>query len=346
MHRGALALPLVLVPLLAACASARAPRPAPPQAAAEAGEAFDADLTGFPYPFEVRFHPLRTQGQALRMAYMDVAPARATGATVVLLHGKNFSGAHWETTARALLARGHRVVIPDQVGFGKSSKPEHFQFSFHALATHTRELLDALGVQRAVVVGHSMGGMLATRFALMHPGRVERLVLVNPIGLEDWKRWVPYRPVDALYASELESTPEHVRAYMRESYFAGDWKPEYEPLVRMLAGWSRGPDRARLAWVAALTTDMVFTQPVVHEFPDLRVPTLLVIGQRDRTAIGKAWAPEDVKPRLGDYPRLGRQAAAAIPGAKLVELEGVGHLPQVEAFDAYLRALTDFLPAP
>jgi pimeloyl-ACP methyl ester carboxylesterase len=198
-------------------------------------------------------------------------------------------------------------------------------------------------VQRAVVVGHSMGGMLAVRFGLMHPERVERLVLVNPLGLEDWKRVVPYRPVDALYAAELESTPDRVRAYMRESYFAGEWRPEYEPLVRMLAGWARGPDRERIAWLAALTTDMVFTQPVVHELPDLRVPTLLVVGQRDRTAIGKAWAPDAVKSRLGDYPALGRAAAAAIPGATLVELEGVGHLPQVEAFDAYLRALTDFL---
>jgi pimeloyl-ACP methyl ester carboxylesterase len=88
---------------------------------------------------------------------------------------------------------------------------------------------------------------------------------------------------------------------------------------------------------------MIFTQPVLYEFPLLHVPTLLIIGQRDRTAIGRGWASKDVAATLGDYPTLGRKAAAAIPGAKLVEIEGVGHLPQVEAFPRYRDALLAFL---
>lgn len=336
---------LSLLLTAAACAHGRA-APATPGADASGAPAYDAELTGYAYPYEVRYHPVEAQGQKLRMAYMDVAPARPNGTTVVLLHGKNFSGAHWETTLRALSERGFRVVAPDQLGFGKSSKPERFQFTFQALATHTRELLDALGVQRAVVVGHSMGGMLATRLALMFPERLSGLVLVNPIGLEDWKRVVPYRTIDAWYQNELKSTPESVREYMRVSYFGGQWKPEYDGLVRMQVGWLRGPDRERIAWDAALTYDMVFTQPVLYEFPDVRVPTLLIIGQRDRTAVGRPWAPESVRESLGDYPTLGRKAAAAIPGAKLVELPGIGHVPQVEDFEHFLEALLGFLPAP
>lgn len=320
---------------LAACAHAPTP---------STDRGYDAELTQVAYPFEVHFRDFTSQGQRLRMAYMDVQPTAApNGKTVVLLHGKNFSGAYWERTVRALAERGYRVVVPDQVGFGKSSKPEHYQFTFQALATHTRDLLDALKVDRFVLVGHSMGGMLATRMALMFPERVQGLVLVNPIGLEDWKRVVPYRTVDENYQAELENTPERIREYMRQSYFGGEWKPEYEPLVDMLAGWTRGPDKARLAWVAALTTDMVFTQPVVHELPDVRVPTLLVIGQKDRTAIGKAWASESVRAQLGDYPALGRRAQAAIPDAQLVPIPDAGHLPQVEAFDAYLKALAAFV---
>jgi pimeloyl-ACP methyl ester carboxylesterase len=69
-----------------------------------------------------------------------------------------------------------------------------------------------------------------------------------------------------------------------------------------------------------------------------------VIGQRDRTALGRAWAPKDVAATLGDYPALGKKTAAAIPGAQLVEIPGVGHLPQVEAFDAYSQAIARFLP--
>jgi pimeloyl-ACP methyl ester carboxylesterase len=312
------------------------------QAAAQEA-AYDARLSGYQYPFEVRLHPVKAQQQTLEMAYMDVAPAKPNGKTLLLLHGKNFSGAYWERTIKALNAAGYRVVVPDQIGFGKSSKPEHFQFTFHELATHTRSLLAALGVQRVAVVGHSMGGMLATRFALMYPEVAEKLVLVNPIGLEDWQRLVPYRTVDASFEEELKATPQSVRAYMQENYFAGNWKPEYDALVEVQAGWLKGPDRRRMAWIAALTSDMVFTQPVLYEFPDLELPVLLIIGQKDKTAIGKAWAPPEAKPKLGNYPELGRKAKAAIPNARLVEIEGAGHLPQVEAFEVYRKALEEFL---
>jgi pimeloyl-ACP methyl ester carboxylesterase len=277
------------------------------------------------------------------MAYMDVAPEKANGQVVLLIHGKNFCGAYWEPTIRALISRGYRVIVPDQIGFGKSSKPHHFQFTFQQLARETEALLDSLHVPKVSVVGHSIGGMLATRFALMFPERVERLVLVNPIGLEDWKRLVPYKTIDELYASELKSTPETVRTYMKENYFGGTWKPEFESLVEIQAGWIRGPDRLRMAWLSALTTDMAFTQPVLYEFGDLKMPVLLIIGQADRTALGKNWAPPMVREKMGNYPELGRLTKAAIPTCQLVEIEGAGHLPQVQQFDTYWRAMESFL---
>jgi pimeloyl-ACP methyl ester carboxylesterase len=307
-------------------------------------DAVDPDATNFPYPHPVQFFPIVVERQSLRMAFMDVAPrAEANGKTVVLLHGKNFSGAYWEPTIEALTAAGYRVIAPDQIGFGKSSKPEHFQFTFQTLADTTRALLDSAHVDRAAVMGHSMGGMLATRFALMFPERVEKLVLVDPIGLEDWKTAVPYKSVDEQYAKELKTTPDSIREYESKSYFGGAWKPEYDALIALPAGWTKHPDYPRVAWCAALTTDMIFTQPVLYEFPLLRTPTLLIIGQRDRTAIGKDWAPKDVAEQLGNYPVLGRRAAAAIPDCKLVEIQGAGHLPQVEKFDEYRAALLDFL---
>jgi pimeloyl-ACP methyl ester carboxylesterase len=307
---------------------------------------YDAELRAYPYPYEVFRYQFELQGAPCSMAYMDVRPPRPNGRAVVLLHGKNFASDYWERTIRALTAKGYRVVAPDQIGFGKSSKPEHFQFSLHALASQTAALLDRLSLPRVSLVGHSMGGMLAIRFALLYPGRVERLVLVNPIGLEDWSRVVPYQSIDARFAGELQSTPERVRAYMRDNYFAGEWKPEYDALLRIPAGWLRGPDRRRIAWVSALTSDMVFTQPVVHELAELRVPTLLIIGQRDRTAPGRERARPALGAELGNYPELGRRAHALIAGSTLVEVPGVGHLPQVEAFDRYLTALEGYLGSP
>jgi pimeloyl-ACP methyl ester carboxylesterase len=88
---------------------------------------------------------------------------------------------------------------------------------------------------------------------------------------------------------------------------------------------------------------MVMTQPVLYEFPDLKVPTLLIIGERDRTAIGKNLVAKEVAATMGKYQELGKAAAAAIPGARLVALPGIGHAPQAEAFDDYLRALLEFL---
>ena len=309
-----------------------------------AGEpAYDAELRAYPYPFEVSRFEFEAQGVPCSMAYMDVSSTTPNGRAVLLLHGKNFASDYWERTVRALTAKGYRVVAPDQIGFGKSTKPEHFQFSFHALAAQTASLLDRLHLPRVAVVGHSMGGMLAIRFALLYPEHVERLVLVNPIGLEDWSRAVPYQGIDERFAGELQSTPERMRAYMRASYFGGQWKPEYDVFLRIHAGWMHGPDWRRIAWISALTTDMAFTQPVVHELGELTGPTLLIIGQKDRTAPGRERARPGLGAGLGNYPVLGRRAHESIPGSTLVEIPEAGHLPQVEAFDRYWAALEAFL---
>lgn len=303
-------------------------------------------LGSFEYPFPVQVFSLESQREKLEMAYMDVKPDRPSSATVVLLHGKNFSGAYWKDTADALRQAGFRVIMPDQVGFGKSSKPAHYQFTFHQLAVNTRTLLHALGVTQAHVIGHSMGGMLAARYALMFPDEVPSLTLVNPLGLEDWKaKGVPYRTVEANYQQELTQNAAKIRAYQRENYYGGDWKPAYDRWVEMLVTFTRSPDYPRMAWVQALTSDMIYTQPVCYEFPVITVPTLLIIGQRDRTAPGRERASEGTRGDLGNYPQLGRAAAEKIRGARLIELDGVGHAPHLEDFSRFIEPLLDFLKA-
>lgn len=323
--------------LLAALPHAEA-APAPPAPAEPAR--YGAELEGFDYPYPVQRYRFRSQGEAVQMAYLDVRPERANGRTVVLLHGKNFCAATWASAIAALRDAGYRVIAPDQIGFCKSSKPAHHQYSLHELAANTHALLASLGIERAAIVGHSMGGMLAARYALMYPQATQRLLLVNPIGLEDWKALgVPWRSVDENYARELKTTAATIRKYQQEVYYGGQWKPEYQRWVDMLAGLYAGPGRERVAWNQALTSEMVFVQPVVHEFARLRVPTVLFIGQRDRTAINRDLADDALKARLGQYPELGRAAARAIDGAKLVEFDDLGHSPQVEAPQRFEAAL-------
>src|SRR5262249_25492122 len=155
---------------------------------------------------------------------------------------------------------------------------------------------------------HSMGGMMAVRCALQFPARVERLGLLNPLGLEDWRLTVPYSPIEHPYHQELVPTEEAPPAFMRARYFGGTWGPLYEGLLCPLLGWMYGPDRARIAWDRALEADMIYTQPVLQDFPRITTPTLLVIGQRDRTAIGKDRVTAIEAARLGDYAALGKRA--------------------------------------
>jgi pimeloyl-ACP methyl ester carboxylesterase len=324
-----------------------------PMAVTRAGQpgdpnpAYGMRLEGFAYPWPVAQYRFDSQDQTLEMAYMDVKPARPNGGTAVLLHGKNFCAATWQDTIRVLLDAGYRVIAPDQIGFCKSSKPVRYQFSFQQLAGNTHALLESLGVRRATMIGHSTGGMLAIRYALMYPAEVEQLVLVDPIGLEDWKaRGVPWQSVDAWYRRELKTTANSIRSYERDTYYANTWEPTYERWVQMLAGMCRGTGRARVAWDSALLYDMIYSQPVVYELGALRIPVLLMIGDKDTTAIGKDLAPPEVRATLGNYPVLGKMAAAQIPNAKLVEFPDLGHAPQIQAPERFHKVLLEGLQSP
>jgi pimeloyl-ACP methyl ester carboxylesterase len=294
--------------------------------------AYGPQLEGFAYPYPVKRFDFESQGEKMSMAFMDIAPVGpGNGRTAVLLHGKNFCAASWEQTIAALLQAGYRVVAPDQIGFCASTKPAHYQYSFQQFATNTHALLAHLGVQKPALIAHSTGGMLATRYALMYPDEVSGLVLVNPIGLEDWKaKGVPYRTVDQWFERELKLSAGSVRAYEQATYYVGRWKPDYDKWVDMLAGLNKGPGHEIVAWNSALIYDMIFTQPVHYEFRDLKVPTTLMIGTADTTAIGGDIAAPDVKKRLGHYDVLGKEAAALIPNGRLVEFPGLGHAPQME----------------
>jgi pimeloyl-ACP methyl ester carboxylesterase len=315
-------------------------------AAAERGPLYGLELQGFEYPYPVHDFVFRSQGEQLTMRYIDERPAKPNGATVVLLHGKNFCAATWEPQIDDLVEAGYRVVAPDQIGFCKSTKPPKYQFSFEQLAHNTHALLGSLGISRAIIVGHSTGGMLAARYALMFPDATEALTLVDPIGLEDWEALgVPAPTVDQWREREAALTADKLRAYERSTYYAGEWKREYEKWVDVLAGLADGPGHEIFAEVTARIDDMIFTQPVVYEFPLIKVPTLLMIGLKDNTAFGKDFAPPEVRAKLGHYAELAEKTKSAIPGARLVEFPEAGHAPQLQDPEKFNAALLEGLAA-
>lgn len=312
---------------------------APPGFAADS-PSYGARLEGFDYGWPTKNFAFTSQQQTLEMAYLDVRPEKSNGRTVVLMHGKNFCAGTWESTIRALTNTGYRVIAPDQIGFCKSSKPQHYQYSFQQLANNTHALLKKLGIEQITLIGHSTGGMLATRYALMYPQQVEKLVMVNPIGLEDWKtRGVPYQSVDQWYQRELRTSAEGIRKYEKNTYYVGQWKPEYERWVTMLAGLNNGPGKEIVAWNSALLYDMIYSQPVIYEFGELKMPVLLMIGTKDNTAIGKDTASAEDQKKLGNYAVLGKETAKRIPNATLVEFDDLGHAPQMQDPSRFHNAL-------
>ena len=326
---------------LALCAIAAATTCTATAASAAADPpAYGPELQGFAYPYPVAQFDFTSQRQSLHMAYLDVHPKKDNGRTIVLLHGKNFCAATWKGSIDALAAAGYRVIAPDQIGFCKSTKPERYQYSFQQLARNTPALLTSLGVKQATLIAHSTGGMIAVRYALMYPAETRQLVLVDPLGLEDWKaQGVPAISVDDWYERELKTNADSIRHYEQGTYYAGHWSADYEPWVQMLAGLNNGPGKELVAWNSALIYDMIYTQPVFYEFSKISVPTLLMIGDKDNTAIGKDFAPPEIRATLGNYPQLAKHAAELIPGAKLVEFPELGHAPQIQDPAAFHAAL-------
>ncbi len=334
-----------LIHLAAAATIALGASNASAQTAAE--PAYGPELQGFDYPYPVQHYRFSSQGQELEMAYLDVKPASPNGQTAVLFHGKNFCAATWDGTIKALSGAGYRVIAMDQIGFCKSSKPERYQFTFQQLAGNSRALLASLGIEHSIMVGHSTGGMLAMRYALMYPDATDRLVLVDPIGLEDWKaKGVPWLSLDSWMQRETRVTADSIRAYERATYYADTWDPSYEVWVQMLAGMYRGEGRAAVASSSARLYDMIATQPVFYEFEQIKPPTLLFVGDKDTTAIAKDTAPPEIRKTLGNYPVLGKAAAKRIPHAQLIEFPDLGHSPQIQAPARFHEALLGWLQHP
>ena len=299
-------------------------------------------LESWPYPYPVHMLPLAVQGQAVRMAYMDVAPTGpANGRAVLLLHGKNFDSSYWAATIAAFAEAGFRVIVPDQIGFNKSSKPA-IDYSFDLLAANTMRLLDSLGVAKVDVLGHSTGGMLAVRLARSYPGRVDHLVLEDPIGLEDYRLTVPPQTTETLYEAERAQTVPGYRAFIRR-YFPVLPAAQYERFVEWRARIGLSGEFDRYAMAVALTYQMIYRQPVRTEYRLLGMKVLLIVGAEDHTAVMRQYAPPDLAATMGHFPAMAKQACDEAPRCRLVVMPGLGHVPHLEAPAAFQTEVLAFL---
>ena len=321
---------------------------APPAAALAQGtpdEPLGIGLEGLSYPQPVRFLPLTRDGEPQRLAYMDVRPpGQANGRAVLLLHGRNFPASYWESVIQALTQAGFRAVVPDQLGFGKSSKPVG-AFTFDRMAADTVALLDALDLRRVDVVAHSMGGMLGVRLARNAPDRINSLLLEAPIGLEDYRFSVPPVPNETLLKREGELTAPAYRRQLMTTYALSLPESAIEPFVQVRERVKGAGEYPR--WLQSFVNSytMIWGQPVVHEIPLVRAPTLFVMGGDDRNAPGKPFAPPELAAKMGDNADHARALAARMPDGKAVVFDHVGHLVHMEATERFTATMLDFLAA-
>ena len=329
---GAVAAAALLVsPAIAASAAEPAPR-----------EPYGIGLEGFAYPYPVNLLPLVNDGEQLRMAYMDVAPAQPNGRAVVLLHGRNFPASYWAPVIKTLTDAGYRVVVPDQIGFGKSSKPLG-ELHFDTLARNTITLLDHLGIAKADIVAHSLGGMLGVRIARAFPDRVAHLLLTAPIGLEDYRLYVPPTPTEKILENEDKLTADGYRKQLETNYSLKLPPDQVTPLIDARFNIKGSAEYPRWLRAFVSSAQMIYREPVAHEIALITQPTLFIMGADDHNAPGKPNAPEALRPKMGQNAELARAFAAKMPDARAEVIENTGHLAFLEARQKFDELMLAFL---
>jgi pimeloyl-ACP methyl ester carboxylesterase len=234
-----------------------------------------------------------------------------TGSPVLYVHGAG--GLFWDPLLDALSA-DHRVIAPEHPGAGESQGIEHVE-DLWDLVLYYNELLDTVGVDTATVVGHSFGGMVAAEIAATSPNRVEKLVLIAPIGL-----WRDDHPVPDISGIPPEDIPALV--------FADPNSP--------IAASLPAPDPTDPDSLFRASQTMSSILQFIWPLPDkglskrlyrLKAPTLLVWGAQDGLV----------------HPAYGEDFKAQIGDARLEVIDGAGHVPQLEQAERTIGVITDFI---
>jgi 3-oxoadipate enol-lactonase len=241
---------------------------------------------------------------------------RGSGPPVVLIHGGNLDAGMWDDDVAALAPR-FRVVTYDVRPYGRSG-PATPDYAWHE---DLRALLDHLKIERAHLVGLSLGARLAINFALAYPSRVDRLVLAGP-GVDGWT-FAPDPHLPALIAAAKARDAKQATAlWLAHPYMAPAMRdPTLAPRLRQLAA------RNEHIWTQSIGPAVVPSPPALTRLGEIRAPTLIMVGTLD----------------LPDIQGTAKRLATDVPGARLEIIEGIGHMVNLEAPDRFRTLVTAFL---
>ncbi|MDA0687920.1 MAG: alpha/beta hydrolase [Proteobacteria bacterium] len=267
------------------------------------------------YPWPVHYLELNRFGEKMLMAYMDIQPTgRPNGQTIVWQHGHNVYAEAYVNTYAILAEAGFRVIAPDRIGYAKSSKAE-VPYNFGFVASNMKALIDHLGLDEVAIVGHSMGGMVVSRFAMQYPDVVSHVVMVNQIGLTDQRQ---SRPWSDPWAGEpgVQSYQSILRSFQR--YYPREWPPEQLMYVKRAYGQTLSGGYPHYARVRRLVGAMMYEDPVVYDWQHIATKALVMGGEQDLLADNFVMRATHVHNELQNsalllYPEVGHNPHVEIP---------------------------------
>ncbi|MFC9855148.1 alpha/beta fold hydrolase [Streptomyces prasinus] len=265
----------------------------------------------------------------VRLAHRD----RGRGEPVIFIHGTPSHSYEWRDVVPHIEAAGFRTVTYDLLGYGRSERPVDRDTSVAAQTDLLGHLLDALCIDRATIVAHDIGGAIGQRFAVAHPERVRRLMLIDSVSYDSWPSPTWRRIID----EELDDLPgmsqDAFDALLTRqlgmtvadaSHMTGDVLQAY------LAPHRSAPGRVSFFEHQVRHYDSKYTEEIGDALRRLTMPVRILWGEEDR------WQPLHYAERLRDD----------IPGAELVVVPGAGHFLMEDAPGRVVREIRDFLTAP
>ena len=254
--------------------------------------------------------------------------ARGRGPVLVLLHGLGDSSVGWRKVEAPLRDAGFRVVVWDALGAGRAAKPPDGDYHLEAHVDRLRAVLDALGVRRATLIGNSLGGSVALLFALRHPERVERLVLLDPAAYPEGG-WTGTWLWESGAGGVLHAVPPAwIASLALRMNFGDPSRIGGDDLDTYTAEAARpGTIDAFLAQQRQLMPSPADVEPWIAGYRSLAIPTLILWGTKDRVL----------------SPELGHRLLRDLPHARLVLMDVVGHVPQQEAPQRVLDEVLAFV---
>ncbi len=251
-----------------------------------------------------------------------------SGPDIVLLHGLGDSSAGFKELEQRLVETGYRVTAWDALGAGRSSKPDDGDYSLPAHRKRLLEVMDAVGVRQAVLLGNSLGGSLALMVAATDPERVRALALLDPAAYREGalgSRWFWDTPILAEVVLGILPCRTIATFGLKRNLHSYDALPQDLVEDYVKASSRDGAISAFIAQERQIIPPEADKWEASHR--DIRVPTLVI------------WGREDGVLPLAQGERLARE----IPGALLVVLPDVGHAPHLEAPGSVFALIWQFL---